>query len=138
MKNYMSTQREISEKDKAENLNEKLLQDNITLGDDSLLKMTHLFKPYSPYTFLKQTYCQALHANKTFTLEDTEKQNKDSKGPEDAVKLYMCLKKHGWIVHQYTCCASSLKKGRNKLSLGILKQMYGPDKKWNELKQEMK
>lgn len=49
----------------------------------------------------------------------------------------MCLKKHGEIEFEYTCNASSLKKGRIKLALGILRQKYGFDKKWKELVSEM-
>ena len=33
--------------------------------------------------------------------------------------------------------SSSLKKGKTKLALGILVQMYGKDKKWKELQAEM-
>lgn len=99
--------------------------------------MSQLFKPYSPYTYLKQTFCSALHQNKVYKLEETERQNKDSKSPQDAVKLYMCLKKHGEIEFEYTCSASSLKKGRIKLALGILRQKYGFEKRWKELVREM-
>jgi hypothetical protein len=45
----------------------------LTIGDDRLLKMQHLFKPYTPYSLLKQAYCMALHQNKRFTLEETQK-----------------------------------------------------------------
>lgn len=49
----------------------------------------------------------------------------------------MCLKRYGQIVHEYECTASSRKKGVTKLSLGIMRQMYGEDKKWKELMSEM-
>ena len=59
---------------------EENLEDNITLGDPRLLKMTHLFKPYSPYGYLKQSFCLALH-NGAYTLSEYEKLNKESTGP---------------------------------------------------------
>ena len=49
----------------------------------------------------------------------------------------MSLKEYGKILHFYECTASSAKKGKTKLSLGILVQMYGEDKKWKELVHEM-
>ncbi len=49
----------------------------------------------------------------------------------------MCLKHRGVLQHEYSCFGSSLKKGRHKLSLGILIKMYGRDKKWYELQKEM-
>jgi hypothetical protein len=34
--------------------------EEIKLSDPILLKMKHIHKPYAPYTFLKQAYCEAL------------------------------------------------------------------------------
>jgi hypothetical protein len=45
----------------------------------------------------------------------------------------MSLKEYGKIKYHYECTSSSAKKGKTKLSLGILCQMYGEDKKWLEL-----
>ena len=72
-----------------------------------------------------------------YTLEETQKQNKELSDPHDSVKLYMNLKKYGKIQYTYECTASSAKKGKTKLCLGILVQMYGEDKKWVELVHEM-
>ena len=95
--------------------------------------MTHMFKPYTPYSMLKQTWCSALHPDKRFTLDEHQRQNKDSKGPEDAVICYMALKECGKVKYEYTCTGSGIKKGHTKLSLGILSQMFGPDKVWKQL-----
>lgn len=70
-------------------------------------------------------------------MREYEKQNKEKSGAHDAVKLFMELKKYGKVVHEYTCTASSLKKGKTKLALGILELIYGEDKKWKELQSEM-
>lgn len=137
MKDIVANQKEVTAQEMELNRVQKDLEETVTLGDDRLLQMSQLFKPYSPYTYLKQTFCSALHQNKVYKLEETERQNKDSKSPQDAVKLYMCLKKHGEIDYEYTCTASSLKKGKIKLALGILRQKYGLDKKWKELVREM-
>jgi hypothetical protein len=47
------------------------------------------------------------------------------------------MKELGVSKHEYMCTCSSLKKGKSQLALGILQQMYGPDKKWKELCDEM-
>lgn len=36
-------------------------KEDITLSDPLLPKMTQLFQPYAPYSYLKQAYCQSLH-----------------------------------------------------------------------------
>lgn len=96
-----------------------------------------MFKPYTPYSILKQTWCSALHPDKRFTLDEHQRQNKDSKGPEDAVICYMALKECGKVKNEFTCTASGLKKGHTKLSLGILRQMFGPEKVWKKLCEEI-
>lgn len=49
----------------------------------------------------------------------------------------MCMKQNGYIKYEYECTSSSARKGRTKLSLGILCMMFGPDKPWMELGLEM-
>ncbi len=49
----------------------------------------------------------------------------------------MVLKDFGQVKFEYTCTASGLKKGHTKLSLGILRQMFGQEKVWKELCAEM-
>lgn len=120
-----------------EDINPSTLEyDKITLSNPKLPKMTNMFTPYAPYSLLKQTYCESLHKGQ-YTLDEFQKQNKDSKGPEDSLCLYMYLKKQGKTQYEYTCYGPSLKKGHHKLAIGILKQMYGEGKKWAELQQEM-
>ena len=67
-----------------------------------------------------------------------EKQNKGSTGPENAVKLYGGLKMEGKTIYKYECTALNLIKGKLKLSLGLLVQIYGKHKKWKELSDEIK
>lgn len=97
---------------------EEIDESKITISDPRLHELTHLFKPYTPYTYIKQAHCNCLH--KDWTHEITEKQNKEKNGPEDAVKLYMCMKQNGVIKYEFQCTSSSARKGRTKLSLGIL------------------
>ena len=89
------------------------------LSDPILLKMKHIHRPYAPYTFLKQAYCEALSKGE-YTIQEHEHQNKEKTGPEDAIKLYIELKHRGVLKYKYECVGSSLKKGRPKLALGIL------------------
>lgn len=49
----------------------------------------------------------------------------------------MSLKHHGEVKYSFECFGPSLKKGRHKLAIGILQQMYGKDKKWLDLMKEM-
>lgn len=49
----------------------------------------------------------------------------------------MSLKHHGETKFIFECFGPSLKKGRHKLAIGILQQMYGKDKKWLDLMKEM-
>ena len=78
-----------------------------------------------------------MHREKGWTLKEFEKLNKEQTSPEDAVKLYMQLNQYGKVIHEHTCVASSLKRGKTKLAVGILIKMYGKDKKWRELQAEM-
>ena len=111
-------------------------QEAITIGDPRLPSVRSTFKPYTPFNYLDQAYCKALHKGK-FTTETNQKQNHEHTGPHDAVKCFMQLKELGVKKYEFTCMSSSLKKGKTKLALGILVQMYGKDKKWKELQAEM-
>ena len=111
-------------------------QENITIGDPRLPSLRCTFKPYTPYNYIEQAYCKALHKGR-FTTETNQKQNHEHTGPHDSVKCFMQLKELGVKKFEYTCMSSSLKKGKTKLALGILIQMYGKDKKWKELQLEM-
>lgn len=73
MKEIISQQKQSTVTEQRHNEEQKKLEDEITLGDDRLLQMPHILKPYTPYTYLKQTYCAALYQNKVFTVEETEK-----------------------------------------------------------------
>jgi len=67
----------------------------------------------------------------------TEKQNKEKTNPEDCVKLFMELKELGQTKYHYMCTASSLRKGKTKLALGILCMIHGPEKRWKDVMEEM-
>ena len=49
----------------------------------------------------------------------------------------MTLKHQGQDVHSFECTGPSLKKGRHRLAIGLLRKMYGDDKRWHDLMQEM-
>lgn len=110
--------------------------ETITLNDPRLPTLTIFHRPYAPYAFLKQAFCQALHLGK-YKLEVHEKENKQSTTPEDTRIIYMQLRKLGKTVYEETCTSSSLKKGKAKLAIGILKQMHGENKKWADVMNEM-
>jgi hypothetical protein len=103
--------------------------DSITVSDPRLERLTHLHKPYSPYSFLKQAWCSALHKGQ-WTLEITKKQSFEKTGFEDQLKIYMQMKHLGETKHHYTCTARSMKMGHIKASLGIIAQMFGENKNW--------
>lgn len=107
-------------------------KDEIRLDHPLLPKLTTYHTPYNPYSFLKQAFCISIHKG-DYTLFEHEQQNKYKNGPEDALKLHMTLKHQGQDKYSFECTGPSLKKGRHKLAIGILRQMYGDDKKWNEL-----
>jgi hypothetical protein len=54
--------------------------ETITIGDPQLAKLHHFHHPYKPFTFLSQTYCQALHLGR-YTLATHQKLNKEQKNP---------------------------------------------------------
>jgi hypothetical protein len=110
--------------------------ENITVGNPSLVTLSHLHYPYKPFQFLSQTYCQALHRGK-YTLRIHQKQNKEKTGPEDAIKAYIELKHMGDVQYSYMCTCSGIQKAKTKLAFGILVQMYGPNTKWKDLCDKM-
>lgn len=125
-----------SEGDEDVPVTSEMLMNTITLGDPRLAECTHLFKPYNPNSMLKQVFCMALHKGE-YTIHRTQKQNTESSGPQDAVKLYMSLKHQGKFLYEYTCTSSSAKKGSTKLSLGILSYLFGKDTLWKDLMEDI-
>jgi hypothetical protein len=89
--------------------------------------MTHLFQPYSPFSFL--ITFEQLHRGH-WKVETTDKQDKEEC---NQVKVYVCLKNQGVIQYEATCSAASLKQGKTKSSLEILRQMYGRDAVWETI-----
>jgi hypothetical protein len=61
----------------------------ITIGDDSLLGMPHLWQPYTPLEYL-ETFCQL--SKNEYSLQVELKQGKES---SQSVFIYICVKKHG-------------------------------------------
>lgn len=70
--------------------------EKLSIKDDTLLNMPHLFEPYSPFSYL--ITFENLHKG-LYKIIVEEKQNKNTVSGQDheAVKVYICMKKSGKI-----------------------------------------